>query len=34
MGKRGFAGYEQNWTPDAHLAQYFSIIASIAQSRR
>jgi glycosyltransferase involved in cell wall biosynthesis len=33
MGRRGLAAFEERWTPEAHLTQYFSIIQGIAQSR-
>ena len=33
MGRRGLAAYEQRWTPEAHLEQYFSIIDDIRRNR-
>lgn len=34
LGERGFEAYQRNWSPEAHLARYFGLIAEIAAAPR
>jgi len=33
LGRRGYEGYQQHWTAEAHLARYFALIREIAAAR-